>query len=150
MAKEMRMSKFLVSHYFILGLFLIIFILHVLALIFGWYWSSKNFDNSHHFLGGIWIASLFFYFLIKKSHIFDIHKSFWATLIFTLSFGALAGLSWEFFEFSFDTFVGGPLALPKAQLGVSDTMADLFFDLVGGLVFTILYFSAIKKVGYSK
>ena len=139
------MSRFLISPAFIIGLFLLIFVLHVLALIFGWYWNFPNFDNVHHFLGGAWIASLFFYLRAKRPHIFDTRRNFWVALVVVLSFVSLAGVAWEFFEFSFDTFLGEPQGLPKAQLGVTDTMADLFFDLLGGALFTILYFKSIKK-----
>ena len=138
------MSKFLISPAFIFGIFIVIFVLHILALSFGWYLSIRNFDNLHHFLGGVWAAAVFFYFLNRKPGIVDVKKSFLAALALGMSFAVFAGLLWEIFEFTFDYFFA-PLGFPRAQLGLNDTMGDLFFDLLGGLVFTAAYFKSLKR-----
>jgi len=139
------MSKFLISPLLIFSLFFIILGLHILAMIFGWYWSIPNFDNVHHFLGGFWSIAIFFHFLKNRPGLFDPLGNFWATLIFGLGFAALAGTAWEFFEFSIDQiFVIGEIS-PVAQLGLRDTMGDLFFDFLGGLVFVVAFFSSSRR-----
>lgn len=130
------MSRFLISPFFIISLFLLILVLHILAMSFGWYWKYDNiFDNLHHFLGGFWVAAVFFYVFKQYPQIFDTRKNWLATLILALGFVALVGVAWEFFEFTFDRIFADKEIFPRAQISVADTMADLFFNLVGGLLF---------------
>lgn len=116
----------------LISLFLILFI-HLMATIGHWYWAVNWFDILMHFLGGLWVAMVFGYL---NQRFFKL-PNFWTRVILTFSFVALIGILWEFFEFSLDNLFflkkWGPF-----QGGLSDTMGDLFFDLLGGLFFLII------------
>ena len=59
---------------------------------------------------------------------------------------ALIGVLWEFFEFLFDTFVASRTGIELAGPGLKDLLGDLFFDLLGGFVVTLMMkFSYNKK-----
>ena len=61
------------------------------------------------------------------------------TALITLSFVALIGVFWEFFEFFYDIFISSRGYLGFMQLSAADMIGDLFFDLSGGLTFSIIY-----------
>lgn len=88
-----------------------------------------------HFLGGLWLAMIFFWLIWPKLQITN-GKALIA-IVLAISFSVFVGVLWEFFEFIYDVFIStkGYTLFQMAQQGVSDTMSDLFFDLVGGLVF---------------
>lgn len=102
-----------------------------------------------HFVGGLWIAVFAFWFLFGyKSYPTDIVP---AKVLFVglISFAALAGVLWEFFEFSWDYFIAGPYGQIQAQRNLPDTMSDLFFDFLGALVasafFSYYYFYGLRN-----
>ncbi len=110
-----------------------IFILHFAALLNNLYWLISWIDIPMHFLGGLWVA-MFFGYLNQK---FFRLPSFWMAALITLSFVALIGVAWEFFEFSLDKiFTHAKLGTFQGDL--TDTMGDLFFGLFGGLIFVLL------------
>jgi hypothetical protein len=53
--------------------------------------------------------------------------------IASLGLTAIAAIVWEILEFSSDVLFG-----TKMNLGVSDTLSDLFFGLLGGVVMVVL------------
>ncbi len=55
-----------------------------------------------------------------------------------LGLTAITAVGWEFFEYSCDVLLG-----TKMNLGVSDTLSDLFFGLLGGAV--MVAFAALRK-----
>lgn len=114
-----------------------------------------------HFLGGFWVALTYFWLrqktrITRGSEVMDadqyadqreIHdlldkirvSSAIMTIIDYLSFVALVGVLWEFFEFGYDVFISSKGYFMVAQEGVGDTMSDLFFDLLGGLLCLVIY-----------
>lgn len=114
-----------------------------------------------HFLGGFWVALTYFWLcqktrITRRSEIMDADQhadqreirdlsdkirvsSAIMTIIDCLSFVALVGVLWEFFEFGYDVFISSKGYSGALQQGVGDTMSDLFFDLLGGLVFLVIY-----------
>lgn len=66
-----------------------------------------------------------------------VNEAFFALCI--LGFVALVGIGWEWFEFCFDEFIAVRNSWGLTQLGLADTMADLFFDLLGALVVIVWY-----------
>ncbi|MDP3015044.1 MAG: hypothetical protein Q8N28_01380 [bacterium] len=59
-------------------------------------------------------------------------------LILVLSFVALIGVFWEFYEFLYDVLISSRGYSGFARLGAADMIGDLFFDLLGGLTFLII------------
>ena len=137
--------------------------LHILATINHWYWTYSWFDIPMHFLGGFWVAMLFFWFYQKTRNYADYTQtnadnnmqmdtnkfpresassprmSVLLTIVSCLSFVALIGVFWEFFEFLYDVFISSRGYSGFMQLGAADMIGDLFFDLLGGLTFSIIY-----------
>lgn len=139
----------MVSSKLIIGLLTFILVVHILASIYHWYWVYPWFDMPMHFLGGFWLAMLFFYF--KPSFEFQNPKfnklpNCLITVIIVLGFVALVGVLWEFFEFLCDAFIAANGYMEASQLGVGDTIGDLFFDLLGGLTLIL----TLKIFGKSK
>jgi uncharacterized membrane protein YjdF len=58
---------------------------------------------------------------------------------------ALGGILWEFHEFLFDYFIAKKGRYLFTQLGVVDTMSDLFFDLIGGLTAGLIFLRKRNK-----
>ena len=63
-----------------------------------------------------------------------------------ISFTSLIGVFWEFFEYFFDKIIAPQSEeIELAQLGLADTLSDLFFDLFGGLLSTIIFRNKIYE-----
>ncbi|KKQ22339.1 hypothetical protein A2999_02125 [Candidatus Wolfebacteria bacterium RIFCSPLOWO2_01_FULL_38_11] len=127
--------------------FLIIFLLfHVLATVYYWYWKFTWLDIPMHFLGGFLTAMLFAYFIYPKLQIIN-HKTLIAFILF-ISFSALIGIFWEFYEFFYDIFISSRGFSGVMQYGAADTIADLLMDLSGAFVFSAIFMLS-KKYFYS-
>lgn len=118
---------------FIFGLFVSIIGIHFFGVFRDWYYLVPWLDIPMHFFGGFFVALLFIWLRQIAPNIFG-GNSFLGDIIVVLGFVALIGVLWEFFEFSFDYLVSARnLGLARSQMGIADTMGDLFFDLLGGL-----------------
>ena len=130
----------------VLGILAIIMAVHVTAIVYDWYTSLWWWvDVVLHTAGGAWIALVFFYAERRYALGFQ-HISPVFVLILALGFVMLVLVSWEWFEYGFDYFFVKEKLEWRAQLGLPDTMGDLFSDFVGGLLVS-LYF--VLKRGYS-
>lgn len=124
--------------------FFIIVIFHVLATINHWYWRVPWIDIPAHLVGGFWISMVFFHFISPHLKISPGQNSFNRFLIIILlaiSFVALFGVLWEFYEFVYDFFVSKNVYFGSRALFIEkriDVIKDLFFDLIGGLVLALL------------
>lgn len=126
--------------------FFIVFALYLnmAGIYLEWYIQySPFYDKFSHFFGSITVALLSFVYVaiieryskIKLGRI----NSFIFIIIFTMALGGL----WEIIEFSTDQLLG-----TKNQYGLEDTMYDLIFDLIGGVVVAIISymnFDVMKK-----
>jgi len=132
----------MLSPKFILGLLIFILSFHILATVNYWYQTYAWLDMSMHFLGGFWVAltatALISNFQFPISNEI-LKQKFLSLFIVILSFVALVGVLWEFFEFGYDVFIFSKGYSGALQQGVGDTMSDLFFDLLGGLAFLVIY-----------
>ena len=141
------MTRVLTSGWFVVVALAVIFFLHIAASVGGWYaphdaffdvhdWRF-NIDKLFHFLGGFWIASAFTVVAAARFDGIDFTKPSLLVALMVVAVVLLAGASWELFEFGLDTVfaTSGPL---RQQVGLADTMGDLFFDLLGGAVFAML------------
>lgn len=86
-------------------------------------------DIPMHLIGGVAIANSFLLILdyLHKERYLRINKFF--LFIFAVSLVSLFAVLWEFYEFSVDLFFH-----LNYQLGLEDTLFDLFLGLVGGVV----------------
>ncbi|PIR97853.1 MAG: hypothetical protein COT89_02165 [Candidatus Colwellbacteria bacterium CG10_big_fil_rev_8_21_14_0_10_42_22] len=114
------------------------FLLHSVASVNDWYRSLAWIDIPVHFLGGVLVAAVFYWFFQRFPSHFDTSRNFLITLIMVLSFTALAGVFWEFTEYIYDLLIAKyGLGLKTLQFGLRDTLGDLLADLAGGLVLAI-------------
>ncbi|MEX2029154.1 MAG: hypothetical protein WD963_01585 [Candidatus Paceibacterota bacterium] len=102
-----------------------IFLAHLLAEQFYWYYSIAWFDMFMHFLGGVWLGLFFFYVFSRNKQIVP---SFFKIIFFVL----MVGILWEVFQFFTKNYIG------RDPFDIIDTLSDVFFDLLGGLC-VILY-----------
>ena len=117
----------------IFGLLIFILILHALATVNFWYLRIFWFDMPMHFLGGLWVATVYFYIGFNGRWM-----KFLTDAIMVLAFVALVGVFWEFFEFVSDFLVESKRS-GLFQAGAADTLSDLFFDLLGGAAIFVIY-----------
>lgn len=103
-----------------------IFVLHIAALYFFWYWSIWWYDLLIHFLGGIFIGGLALT-LFKRSTAEN--GDFLSILFVTVSVVAFFGIVWELFELSVDSIIAF-----NDQNDRLDTITDLAVDITGGLI----------------
>jgi len=127
---------------FIILFLIFIVAVHTFALINYWYWTYQWLDIPMHFLGGFW-AAMAIIFLISNFQ-FPISKeflkeNFFRFAIAILSFVIFIGVFLEFAEFIYDVSISLRGYSGFLQLGAADTIADLFFDLLGAFVFVIIY-----------
>ncbi len=106
-----------------------IFIVNFLAGKFYWYSAIWYFDMIMHFFGGFWVGLAAIWFLFNKKSFYDPFH-----LLKIISMVLLVGVAWEIFEFVFYNYVA------ENSFDVLDTISDLFFDLVGGIM-AILYYT---------
>ncbi len=112
----------------------IIFFLNFLAGKFYWYYTIWFFDMLMHFLGGLWLALLFFVIFPKALPTLS-------TIIKILVWVLVVGILWEIFEIIFVNYVA------QNSFNTTDTLSDICCDLAGGLT-GILY--VYKKIGDMK
>lgn len=112
----------------------ILFLLHVLASrVFNGYDYLPWLDKPMHYLGGVAIAFFFHRASVNASRfgvIGGFHRLTHLLLVFALV--STTTIFWEFAEFINDRFFGG-----QAQLGLEDTLLDMFLGIVGGLSFLV-------------
>ena len=99
-----------------------------------------------HFSGGAAMAYLGlagWNFCIQKVTLQKGLAPHWHTLVYLvgiLGFVALIGIAWEWYEYIFDVIaIEMSAGLQPAQMGLGDTMADLFLDLLGALTVFIFF-----------
>lgn len=95
---------------------------------FGAYLLFPWLDMPTHFCGGLAIT-YFFLAAIAHSQVQIGRIPRLIHLLASLGLTAITAVVWEFIEFSADIALG-----TRMNLGVSDTLSDLFFGLLGGVV----------------
>ncbi len=135
-AKESRL-------FYIIFLGIITFsVLDILGIIL-LYQAIVWYDILLHGLSGVWIGFAAWVWLHCSHNELHSHRS--ADAFFILGVVALVGVLWEFFEFSIDTLVASVWDIPMLQGGTTDTMSDLFMDLLGGVGVIIFRFTHKRK-----
>lgn len=125
---------FFVFPLFVLIVYLILMIFLKIYLIFPWY------DIPIHIVGGASLAVTYFLILqfSQKENYLKMNGFFRVLFIFALV--SLTAVFWELFEFSVSYLVGW-----ISQGNLEDTMADLFFGMLGGLFTAIFLESQAKR-----
>ena len=118
----------------------LVFIFYVVAAkVFDAYLRFPNLDMPTHFLGGAAITYFYFTSLRELQHVLGrIPISILAIAAFGLT--AVTAVVWEFLEYGSDLIFG-----TKMNLGVPDTLSDLFFGLFGGFVVASVSWMRSKK-----
>jgi hypothetical protein len=115
----------------------------VAAKVFGAYLAFPHLDIFTHFLGG---AAMTYFFIAAIHHgqrlVGSIPRIVQAALALGLT--AVTAIVWEFLEYASDYFLH-----TEMNLGVSDTLSDLFFGLGGALVVSALAYLRLAKNGAS-
>lgn len=108
---------------------LAVFIFYVVAAKgFNAYILYPSLDMPTHFCGGL--AMTYFYLVASaRSQAMIGRIPGLVHLLMSLGLTAITAVGWEFLEYSSDVILG-----TKMNLGVSDTLSDLFFGLAGGIV----------------
>ena len=106
---------------------------YAIGLAFDWYDLFPPLDIPSHFLGGAAIT-YFYRAAIKHSQIIvgDVPTPIQTLLAFTSTGTTI--ILWEFYENALDFFVGTHMVR-----GLEDTILDMFFGLIGALVFSLFY-----------
>ena len=117
----------------------VLIVAHLIAVITEWYHTHPWIDIPQHFFGGVFAALIFYWITYRFPRFFKLIPSFPIPVILVLGWTALLGVLFEFTEFTYDLVIFDYLGLSnfQTQLGVRDTMGDLFFDLMGGLFLAI-------------
>lgn len=135
---------------FIFGAIILAF--HAIFLMIGNFYKIWWADIALHFSGGIFVGLLALWFIFNKAN-FLMKKEklpFYIVFISVISFTALIGVLWEFYEFILDQITGYKSSVMVMQENLKDTMGDLFFDLLGASVSNVfLKFKKIDNVSKS-
>lgn len=130
--------SFLSQAFHILRLPILVFFVNAVLDATGIYVTLPWIDMPMHFLGGASIAVAGITLLaFLRTQGFVNELPFLLAMLFIMSFVGLAAVSWELWEFSSKHILNGNI-----QVDLPDTMIDMFFGLLGGLVTLIswLYF----------
>ena len=123
--------------YFLLIFIILIFGGHILSLAVGEYYKIWWADIVLHFFGGFWLGLLALWFIFNSGKFpFPTEKApLYILILAVLSFAALIGVLWEFFEFILDEITGyKSYSAVVAIENFEDTIADLFFDIFGAFL----------------
>lgn len=125
---------------FIVILFVVIMLVNGAALYYSWYFYHWWLDLPMHFFGGYWVAftALWLVYLSGRVHIPDSYRDPEKVLIVALIAAGAAGVLWEVFEFSIDTFIR-----ITETYDVADTLSDLAMDVAGALAASTVFTSRL-------
>lgn len=137
MDQAVREKKLIASAAIELGV--VLTVVHVIAVISRFYHTHPWIDIPQHFFGGVLAALIFYWINYSYPHFFRLVSNFPAPLVLVVSWTALLGVLFEFAEFAYDLIIFGYFGIGNfpSQLGLKDTMGDLFLDIVGGLALAI-------------
>ena len=120
---------------------IMVLVIHAFIYFLEFYEKYFWIDIPMHFLGGLSVALMFMMIITdlnKRNIVEDLQLS--VLFIFVISFVSLAAVLWEFFEFGMDS-----IFLIGFQGGLRDTLADLFFGLIGGLAGFLTFTEGFKE-----
>jgi hypothetical protein len=95
-----------------------------------WWWDHLTHTLSSALIGILAAMSLF----MIDNNSDSIHLPIWAYPLFILIFSVFTGALWEMGE-----FVGDALFGTRMQYSLTDTLNDLYFNMLGGIVGSLLW-----------
>ena len=102
---------------------------HIILIPIGAYTFYPWLDIPMHFLGGLSVYltySMLFEWMKKKGEVGKMNELIF--FLFMISLVVLTAVLWEFMEFILDRMTAS-----YTQLGLADTMGDLFLGIIGGV-----------------
>ncbi len=127
-------------------LILAIAIVNAFAQYYYWYWTMRWFDMPMHFAGGMWLAgvAIWWRFFAGRSNPPEDgprgnEKNLWLLLSWGVGAAFIVGLAWEAYE------AVVALATKGYINAMSDTISDLGFDILGGLVVVAIVWLRISR-----
>jgi len=119
-------------------IYLIVFLViaHVVGME-GPYYNTWYYDDFLHFMGGLTLAVAAFEFFPKiklKTGLVNI-------LIFII----IIAILWELHEYIWDRVLVADYGFPVMQLGITDTISDFLFALLGGSVYFFIFSGKTKR-----
>src|SRR3989344_74279 len=124
----------------LLVLLVAIAIVNAFAEYYHWYWLMRWFDIPMHFAGGAWVAgvTLWWRFFSGRFTTAPLNKK--AIFVWAMIGEIGIGLAWEAYEAIISCLTVGRMN------DVLDTIGDLIFDILGGLVSAVtLWVYTYKK-----
>lgn len=127
------------AHLVIIAPVLALFVLHMMATYWHWYYFNDHFDTPMHLFGGAavgWVTA-------HVCRLADVRLSVFgrtivlAPIVFAILMAALVGIGWEWYEF-FKDFLFSIATQPS----IGDTMKDLALDVFGGMLGGVLAYDA--------
>jgi hypothetical protein len=112
---------------------LLIFVVYaIVAKAFSAYLIWPWLDMPTHFLGGMAIT---YFYIVAVKHAQQVVALIPRAIRMALALGltAISAIVWEFLEFASDKWLG-----TQMNLGVADTLSDLFFGLLGGALMLLI------------
>lgn len=124
----------------------------ILGTGFGFY-QIRFWDKYLHIFAGYVMSAIGFSIMLNGLNDEDVSQHTLLVTLFSGSFACMLGVLWEIYEFSGDHFFHlnmqrylGPHGIPyRGQAALFDTMGDLIADVLGGLVFLVLFHYLIKN-----
>lgn len=110
-----------------------VLISHAIAdKVFNAYATYPWIDIPAHFFGGVAIT---YFFLTAAANLQRVVGTipYIVQLVLAVGLAAISAIVWEFVEYLCDLFLGS-----KISLGVTDTLSDLFFGLLGAFFMTAI------------
>ncbi|MGI6778926.1 MAG: hypothetical protein ACOX7R_13225 [Acetivibrionales bacterium] len=96
-----------------------------------WWWDIMLHSSSGLILGAVGFSLVD---TLNRNEKVSINLSPVFVAVFSFCFTLTIGVIWEFYEFAMDSIFG----FNMMKSGLVDTMWDLIFDAIGGLIFSIL------------
>jgi len=116
--------------------------IHVSGNVLGRYRLFYPFyDKAAHLISSITVAALGFVAAVILDQYTEIKLNRYLIAFFVVIFTMAMGAVWEISEFLSDQFLG-----TQMQVDLEDTMYDLIFDLVGGIIIGVLGNTLLKRV----
>jgi uncharacterized membrane protein YjdF len=137
---------------------LFIFAAEILGELRGYYFTYNFWDTMLHTINGFLCAAigLSLINILNNSPKFAFKLSPPFVIFVAFCFSMTVGVLWEFFEFACDVFLGTNmqkdtlLADGTIDIGLIDTMTDMFVNFIGAAVFSVIGYFFVKNQNSSR